>query len=110
VILKSVPNLIFFVLLLAFANTTFSQEGAVIKGSIIDKTSNSPLSGAVISIKGISGFSETDSLGNYKISVPSSSALELTISLLGYESTKKSVFLKPNEVLVINFVIETEIN
>ncbi|MFZ4614097.1 MAG: carboxypeptidase-like regulatory domain-containing protein, partial [Bacteroidia bacterium] len=108
-ILKSVHKLIFSVLFLAFANTTFSQEGAVINGRIIDKTSNTPLSGAVISIKGISGFSETDSLGYYKISAPSSVKLELTISLLGYESTKKSILLKPNESLLLNFDLESEI-
>lgn len=108
-ILKSVHKLIFSVLFLAFASTTFSQESAVIKGRIVDKTSNTPLSGAVISIKGISGFSETDSLGKYKISAPTSTPLELTISLLGYESTKKNILLKPDEVLLLNFELETEI-
>jgi len=107
--LKRVHLLLFLILFFAFSKNSFSQFTAIIKGNIKDKSSSEPLSGAVVSVNGISGFSETDSLGFYSISAPVNTSIELLVSLLGHESIKKNIQLKPNEVLVLNFSLVTEI-
>lgn len=94
---------------LSLCSILVAQQTATIKGNVKDKNNNRPLSGGVISVKGISGFTETDSLGNYSLLVPANKNIEVQISLLGYSTINKSVFLKQNEIVDFSFFMETEI-
>src|SRR6187551_2361599 len=70
--------------------TAYSQTG-VIKGKIIDKQSEKPISGAVVEIIGLEkNQSVSDAEGKFKLSNIPVGRQNLSISFIGYENTSVS--------------------
>ncbi|MBO9205021.1 MULTISPECIES: carboxypeptidase-like regulatory domain-containing protein [Niastella] len=57
-----------------------------LKGNVIDSTTNQPLSGVSILIKGTSKGTISDSLGNFTIIINNDDPHELTVSYVGYNT------------------------
>lgn len=78
---------IFLIILSLLGLTSFSQTG-VVKGKIIDKQSEKPISGAVIRLIGNDEKQTTsDEEGNFKLSEIPLGRQSISISFTGYEST-----------------------
>ncbi|MEP7258300.1 MAG: carboxypeptidase-like regulatory domain-containing protein, partial [Flavitalea sp.] len=61
-----------------------------IKGKVVDKTTGSPVSGATVSLKGQSGGTSSNDLGEFTINIPSGRSI-LVISSVGYTTTEQAV-------------------
>lgn len=81
---------IFLIFLSLFSLTFYAQTG-VVKGKIIDKQSEKPISGAVISLAGNEDHQTvSDIQGNFKLSEIPLGRQSLNISFNGYENTSVS--------------------
>ncbi|WP_166920010.1 TonB-dependent receptor [Flavobacterium poyangense] len=81
---------IFLIIFGLFGLVSYAQTGAV-KGKIIDKQSEKPLVGAVVSLVGNESIEAvTDSNGNFKLLNIPIGRQNLTISFTGYENTSVS--------------------
>lgn len=99
-----------FLLIISFLPVffySFGQSTGVIAGTIMDKTSQKPISGVSIQVAGISAAVITDSIGQFRIAGIKVGTYRIDITALGYE--KKILFNVPvtsgNEN---NFQIELE--
>jgi hypothetical protein len=90
-------RLIFIVVLLNFCLAAYSQ---IIRGTILDKETNSPISYAVVYFDGTSVASYTDEKGFFKLDIKKNSSMPLTISALGYFSTIINDFSPDINILV----------
>ncbi|MEL1252991.1 TonB-dependent receptor [Flavobacterium sp. DGU38] len=80
-----------FLIFLSFFSLGFYAQTGVVKGKIIDKQSEKPLSGAVIELIGSENIQETsDEQGVFKILNVPTGRQNLSITLIGYESTSVS--------------------
>ncbi len=84
---------------------TVQQKGVTIQGVVLDRTSEEPLVGATILIKGIEGGTITDLDGKFSINVPYEDAT-LVISYIGYNS--KEVSVKGQKNIKVLLIEDTE--
>ncbi len=84
--------IIAFMLLLAPA--CFAQM-AVVYGTISDKETKLPLEFVSVSVMGLPGATQTDSKGNYEISVPAGRKIVLAFSHISFQTVK--IELNPEE-------------
>ncbi len=81
-------------------------QNALIKGYVKDSNTNEHLIGVNIILNNKSGV-KTNEEGYYQMSVPAGKQ-KLLISYTGYEPLSKEIDLKENEVLIINFPIQSK--
>ncbi len=86
-------NKLFFLLLIFFSQTIFSQT--IITGKVADKNTKETLIGANVIIKGTSIGTATNYEGDFKLTTSNTFPITLTISYLGYEN--KDVLIKQNK-------------
>lgn len=80
-----------FLIFLSFFSLTFYAQTGVVKGKIIDKQSEKPISGAVVSLAGNEdNQTVSDTQGNFKLSNIPLGRQSLNISFNGYENTSVS--------------------
>lgn len=82
-ITSNLKRLIFLIALLVGTTQLFAQ-GRKISGNVVDKETGTPLSNVLVHVKNGTAMVETDSLGTFKIKVPSSESI-ITFSLVGYK-------------------------
>lgn len=81
---------IFLIMLILLGLTAHSQTG-IVRGKIIDKQSEKPISGAIITLVGNDEIQTlSDEEGNFKLSEIPLGRQNLSISFVGYESTSVS--------------------
>jgi len=80
-----------------------SAQSITIKGIVTDYTSEEPIEGAVISVKGTTNKTQTNAQGEYTITIPNPNAV-LIFSILGY---KKQEITAENKQ-IINVALQTE--
>lgn len=80
--------------------TSFIYGHSTYKGKVLDESSNSPLTGATVLIKGSSIGTSTNEWGNFTLNTAYDSGV-LIISYVGYE-TKEIKFTSHTEFLVIS--------
>ncbi|WP_447642958.1 MULTISPECIES: SusC/RagA family TonB-linked outer membrane protein [Chitinophagaceae] len=78
----SIRKILFFFVFLISTNRLFAQS-VKLTGNVTDKETGSPLSNVLVRVKNGTASVETDSLGYFKITAPSSESI-LTFSLVGY--------------------------
>lgn len=89
--MKYIKKFIFFVFLIFVANISLAQKTFVIKGKVIDFSTNDPVPYASISVRNTSIGVNTDFEGNFVIQFPAASFDSLKVSCMGYFS--RSVLL-----------------
>jgi len=74
-----------------FCMSSYAQTGKTVSGVITNAQTGEPVTGASVTVKGArSGGASTDEKGQFRINVPSSSAV-LVISSVGYDSQEINV-------------------
>lgn len=68
------------------------SEAQTVKGRITDESTNEPLIGAVIQLKGIGGGAVADVNGDYSLEVKQELPVTLLISYAGYESREIEIY------------------
>jgi hypothetical protein len=102
----------FTLLLLAFTLVSFNAlaQTAILKGHIYKKDNQQGIGEITVAIKGIPGYTNTDSLGAYQITVPAAKEITIVINHLGFKSINlKKTFAKDTENS-LDFTLETNIN
>lgn len=84
---------------------SLTAQNLSVSGKVISKTTNEPLSGATISVKGTSMATTTDASGNYVISVPNKGST-LIVSFIGMDPQEKVI----NQAGVQNFSVAESTN
>lgn len=64
----------------------FGQKAEVIKGTVIEESSGKPIPGAIIKIKSAKKYANSDTEGNFSITVTEIGKYELEVSSVGYET------------------------
>ena len=83
-----------------------AQDKGIITGTLLDKEmSNEPLSFASVVIKGTSMGTETDLVGNFRLSVAPGSYI-IMFDFLGYKTLEVPVLVKSGETVIINRTLE----
>jgi hypothetical protein len=94
----------FFLCCLLTASHSFAQ--GTVRGKVVDP-SGEVIIGAKVLLSDTSGFiGKTDMDGNYTLKVPDAKIHLMRITLLGYDTLKKEIQLKNNEVLVADFIMK----
>ena len=102
----------FTLLLLAFTLVSFNAlaQTAILKGHIYKKDNQQGIGEITVAIKGIPGYTNTDSLGAYQITVPAAKEITIVINHLGFKPINlKKTFAKDTENS-LDFTLETNIN
>ena len=79
-------GLVALMLVAGFTGTAWAQ-GRVIAGRVTDSTSDTPIIGAQVAVKGTRLSAFTDNRGNYEIGAPVGSAV-LTFRAIGYKAAE----------------------
>ena len=95
-----IPDLKKLALLFAFSILCQFGNSQIIKGTILDGETKSPISYAVIYFDGTSVASYTDAKGSFRLDIRNNLSMPLTISALGYYSTNISDFSPGKDILV----------
>jgi len=99
------------IFLLVFPITIFAQ--LFIEGKIFDKSTEEPLAGAVVRIEKTVFVVEANANGYFKISGLSKADYIISVSMLGYVTQRKTIFIEKNTVLNIKLektaIIQDEI-
>jgi len=90
-------KLIFLILFTNFYIVAYNQ---IIKGTILDKETKSPISYATVYFNATSVASYTDDKGFFKLDIRNIISMPLTISALGYYSTNISDYSPNKDILV----------
>jgi outer membrane receptor for ferrienterochelin and colicins len=93
-------------LTITFSQIIFSQEKQSISGQVTSQKRG--LNQAEVALIGTKLKIEIDSIGNYKFENLAVGNYKIQISAIGYETIRKSVNLKENENLVLNFDLKEE--
>ncbi len=88
---------IYLFILGLFATILLQAQTGVLKGKIVDKNNNTPLTGANIQIIG-KGGTVTDKDGIF--SIECTGQMEISVSYVGYETTKLSISDCPGELSI----------
>ncbi len=92
-------------LLFILSSGALMAQNLSVSGKVISKTTNEPLSGATVSVKGSSVATTTDASGNYQISVPKKGSI-LIVSFIGMEAQEKVI----NQGGIQNFTVSESNN
>jgi len=99
--------------LFLFLNLYFVANSQIIKGTILDKETKSPVTSAYIYFNGTSTGTQSDQNGNFELDVSKNNPNPLTISAIGYYSATLNDYLtgKPLAVYLVPKIFElSEIN
>jgi len=72
-----------FIILLVFLNLSLAAYNQIIKGTILDEETNSPITYATIYFEGTSIVSFTDAKGEFRLDIKNIASMPLTISASG---------------------------
>src|SRR4051812_48856807 len=98
VILASVFTLI--------TDSVFSQNTSTITGKILN-SKNDPLSGVSVTIEGLSSGTSSDIEGRFTLVVPSSKAVGIKVSAVGYkEKTVADITVAAGKTEELNVILE----
>ena len=92
---------IFSFLIILISTLSFSQKKQSISGQIT--ANKTDLKQTEVSLIGTKLKTETDSLGNFKLENLTVGSYKIQISALGFETIRKTVNLKENDSLILNF-------
>lgn len=81
------------ILLILFLNLYLVAYNQIIKGSVLDKETKSPIGFAYLYFNGTSTGTQSDQNGNFELDVSKNTANPLTISAIGYYSSTLSDYL-----------------
>ena len=101
IIIWTGPGIIFMVLIMALPFRSFAANGTI-SGRVTDATTNEGLGWASVKIVNTPQGSTTDREGYYSLNLPAGS-YTLRASYLGYKESEKTVIVKDNENIVLNF-------
>ncbi|MCE3282740.1 MAG: TonB-dependent receptor [Chitinophagaceae bacterium] len=87
-------------LLICFPLVTLAQNTAVVNGLVVDEN-DKPLAGVLVNIIGRSTSVNTNDSGRFSISVPVNRQVALLFFAEGFNSTRKTLFLRPGEAETI---------
>ncbi|MCX6239703.1 MAG: carboxypeptidase-like regulatory domain-containing protein [Bacteroidia bacterium] len=80
-------NIILIIVLIGYFSTAHCQT---FKGTVYDRSTDSPLNSAIVYISGTSVGTYTDTTGSFELDISKYSSMPITISLLGYNSVTLS--------------------
>jgi hypothetical protein len=102
--MKITRSLFLFIILSIASPALFSQENAILKGSVRDQDNN-PLELVNVAILGSSTGSTTDQAGNYVFVVPANQDITIDFSFVGFKPKRYQVNLKPGEKKELNVML-----
>ena len=88
------------ILILSFLSLSFSAYNQIIRGTVLDKETKSPVGYATVYFDGTSVASFTDDKGFFKLDVKNNTSMPLTISALGYYSININDFSPDRDLQV----------
>ena len=92
---------IFLLFVVLITTLSFSQERQSVSGQVM--AGKVGLNQAEISLIGTKFKTETDSLGNFKLNNLIMGSYKIQVSAFGFETIRKTVNLKENDSLILNF-------
>ncbi len=87
-------------LIIVFTNLCLVTYSQIIKGTILDKETKSPVAYAAVYFDGTSVASYTDAKGSFKLDIQNNTSMPLTISALGYYSATVNDYSPYKDILV----------
>jgi len=100
-------NRLFIVATLCLCPTVLSAQ-SILRGKIMDKETELPISGAYISIKNTKQKTVSDKTGNYQIDIPSNGTYIVEVSFVGYKRVRQVIVLNGN--ITKDFFLESSAN
>lgn len=94
--------------IVAVSGPAAAQEGAVVRGQVVDATTQEPLRGVTVRVQGSREGAVTDAEGRYELRVDRSGEVELTAGQIGYRQTTRTVTLARGETASVDFRLEVE--
>src|SRR5471032_3351097 len=82
-----IKSLLSFCLMLMLSATVMAQTRQV-TGKVTEKGGTEPVIAASVTVKGVTGGTQSDARGNFKITVPNKAGVVLVFSSVGYTSVE----------------------
>ena len=105
--MKYIRKIYYCCLAFAVANTVVAQQAVTLSGYVHDTTNQEALPGVPIVIKDINYYTETNTFGFFSLKIPSG-VYTLEISLAGYTTFSKIIFLETDTLLNIAMELEAK--
>jgi len=106
---KSMMGALVSLTLLLSSIPGWSQQSLTLTGTVLDKSSNSPIIGATVAIQGKSIGVITDGTGNFELAASQKLPLTLLVSYVGYETQEIDVY-EPEKLSIELTSNNTKIN
>lgn len=84
-----------------------AQANGTIRGRVTDATTQRPLSGAQVSITGVSRSAVTDAQGNYQLNAVPAGSHSVRAATLGYAASTRTVEVAASQTATANFSLQT---
>jgi hypothetical protein len=108
--LFSITPLLFILFAFVITPQSFAQQTSIIYGTIIGDQNSQVLNDITIAVKGVPGFSVSDSLGKYQLTVPAEKEIEIVVNHLAYKPIKLKKTFAAGTKNEINIKLESNIN
>lgn len=101
---------ILFVLMFTCVHINLLAQEATVKGYIYNKESKKALPDITIAVKGIPGFSNTDSTGKFSLNVPAERDIIIVLKNIGFKEVNLKRNYKAGSVNELNVDLESNVN
>jgi hypothetical protein len=101
---------ILFVLMFTCVHVNLLAQEATVKGYIYNKESKKALPDITIAVKGIPGFSNTDSTGKFSLNVPAERDIIIVLKNIGFKEVNLKRNYKAGSVNELNVDLESNVN
>ena len=101
---------ILLVLMFTCLQVNLLAQEATVKGYILNKESKKALPDITIAVKGIPGFSNTDSTGKFSLNVPAERDIIIVVKNIGFKEVNLKRNYKAGSINELNVDLESNVN
>lgn len=96
----------YLLLIIGFSNHLTAQEiTGVVKGSVIDRATGSPLEGVNIRLEGLTSTTQSNQQGKFSFEIPVG-RYKITATSTGYTAYTQEILVSAGKTLIINFSLD----
>jgi hypothetical protein len=101
-----VKKVFYLLLIIGFSNHLTAQEiTGVVKGSVIDRATGSPLEGVNIRLEGLTSTTQSNQQGKFSFEIPVG-RYKITATSTGYTAYTQEILVSAGKTLIINFSLD----
>jgi hypothetical protein len=102
--------LLFFISVFTLVNINAMAQTAIVKGYIFNNANQKPIDEIIVAVKGVPGYTTSDSTGAYELIVPAGKEIAIIINHIGFKPITVKKNFAPGSINELNFNLDNNIN